>query len=488
MKVFNLGSTTLGSTTKEVNLMSVKKATMVNIIGRIQDYDRILNDIIITKKVEAVSAIGQIEKNNFLLDVSNENVERLVDINFVSFYEDSAESANVLEKGKALASMLGLELESGLQCEDLNMSLGEIKDEFDLMYDNALSPKTMLDALKHELKYLEDFHVKSFREMLNFDTSLSDLREMNYFEFKLGILSRDNRNNLKKNYDSILAIIQHTGTSSDGEVFMIIYPTNQQEEISRILRTHSFKEIVIPKQYKGNPKEILSQIEDKKEKLSGELLSQKEALEKLKLKYEERLKFLFGQLHNLIMLEEVKKTTAVSDKYFYFSGILSNSNVSEIREVLQKYDDVFMLFYNDRDFNENRNRIWEIIKGSGKAGPGDAATEKINNKDYVNAFGIALYHLDKEINSIRKQHEDSLRKKKLEGQNRVYELEKELKDQYWHEADLILEDIGSIKRIEAQSNQEIPKNKAIEQVEQDYIKIKSDLLDTLWEEILESKE
>ncbi len=461
---------------------------MFNVIGRIQDYNRILNDIMITKKIEAVSAIGQIEKNNFLLDVNDKNVDRLVDINSVSLYEGDIDSENIFSKGKELASILGLELGAVLPHEDLTMSLDEISDGLDQIYNDIINPKNILDTLKQELKYLEKLNIDSFKEMFNFETSLSELRDMNYFEFKFGILSKDNWYKLKKNYDSILAIIQHTGTSSEGEVFIFIYPVNQQEEISRILRTYSFKEIIIPKEYKETPKAILVKIENKKEMIKGEILAQKRILEEQNVKYEERFMYLMNQLHQIAILEDFKKTTAVSEKYFYFSGMLSRADMSEINKMLQKYDDIFIMFYDDHNFDKSGSKFWKILRRNEKYSEDDASKEKINDKDYKNTFGLAIYGIDNEITSIRKKHEESLRKKQLEGQNKAYELEKELLDQYLKEAEEVIREMRNKKRTEVNGKQEFQENREVDQVEQKYIKIKPNLMETLWEEIIESKE
>ena len=59
----------------------------MNIIGKIEDVDDVVRDLLETKKVSPTSAIAEIEKNNFLLDVNDENVDRLVDLNFVHFYK-----------------------------------------------------------------------------------------------------------------------------------------------------------------------------------------------------------------------------------------------------------------------------------------------------------------------------------------------------------------------------------------------------------------
>ena len=68
--------------------MSVEKMTMMNIIGKVDEVDGVLKDLLKTRKVDLVSALTQIEENNFLFDVSDENVDRLIDLNYITSYEN----------------------------------------------------------------------------------------------------------------------------------------------------------------------------------------------------------------------------------------------------------------------------------------------------------------------------------------------------------------------------------------------------------------
>ena len=69
--------------------MSVEKMTMMNVIGNIVDVDNVLKDIILSGKVELVSALSQIEDNSFVFKVENENLEKVLDLNYItSFSKD----------------------------------------------------------------------------------------------------------------------------------------------------------------------------------------------------------------------------------------------------------------------------------------------------------------------------------------------------------------------------------------------------------------
>ena len=89
--------------------MSVEKMTMMNIIGRVDDVDSVLNDILQTGKMDLVDAITQIEENNFHFDVSNENIDRLIDFNSISIYKKDERYDDMFIKVKELRDALCLD-------------------------------------------------------------------------------------------------------------------------------------------------------------------------------------------------------------------------------------------------------------------------------------------------------------------------------------------------------------------------------------------
>jgi len=468
--------------------MAAKKSTMINVIGKIQDLDRILNDIIKTNHVRPLSAIELIQQNNFLLDINNENVDRLVDINFASSYKKNIQAEKTLDKARELASMLGFELENEVPYKGKGMDVNEVSDELDSLKDKVIDPCRMLEALREEIDYLERFHARSFKEILKFETSIDELRDMRYFDFKIGILTRDNRHKLKKDYENILAVVQYTGSARDGEVYLIIYPENHKQEISRVLRTLSFKEIVIPKNYTGTPREILDEIENKKAGIKKEISNLEKVVEGLKIHHSEWIHHLAGQLQNLVKLEETKEMTAVSQNYFYFSGAIENHrSIHKVRDMLEGYDEIFMMFKEIQDDDEE-GRLIQALKRSDRYISDEKSADAIKGKDHAEAFGLALYTMDKEIAALRRKHEGMLRKKKLEGLNRVHELEQELKNSYLEEAERIYRDAVEQKQLASASGEDDKYAKALDDLDEEFDGLKTDLLERLWDEILNSKE
>ena len=331
--------------------MSVEKMTMMNIIGNIRDVDGVLKDILKSEKVDLVSALKQIEDNNFLFDVSDENIDRLIDLNYIATFDKDERYVELLKKGENLKEILGLELDYKPHELDVKLSKEEILSELDEICEEVHEPSIMLHALKKELEFLDSFYSNSFKQISDFSVPIRDLRDMEYFNFKMGILTKDDRLKLKKNYENILAILLHTGSSADGEVYIVLYPKSVEEEMRRILRSLNFREIIIPKEYSGTPQEIQSQIQSMKDRLNMEIEVQERRIAQLGEKYKERVNFLMEQVKLISKLDNVKENIAFSKKYFYLSGWITESDKDEINKIFDKYPGTLLLLKGDKQYN-----------------------------------------------------------------------------------------------------------------------------------------
>ena len=324
--------------------MSVEKMTMMNIIGRVDDVDSVLNDILQTGKMDLVDAITQIEENNFHFDVSNENIDRLIDFNSISIYKKDERYDDMFIKVKELRDALCLDSISDNKETEITMKNQEIITELDIITDEVAEPRVRIEAMKKELAHLENFYANSFKELREFSVPISAMRDMEYFTFKMGILSKEDRQKLKKNYENILAILLHTGSSAAGEVYFVIYPVTLEEEMKRILRSLNFREILIPKEFTGTPQEIRDQIIRSKERLLMEIESQEKRLGELRVKYGVRAEHLYGQIRLISGMDDIKSNIAYSKRFFYLSGWVAQSDRAEFEGMFKKYNEMLVLF------------------------------------------------------------------------------------------------------------------------------------------------
>lgn len=330
--------------------MAVEKMVMMNIIGNISYVDNVLKDIILSNKVDLVSAISQIEDNSFIFNVKDENLEKVIDLNYINSFSKNKSYEELIRKGEKLRKILDInpnDIKYNLR-EEIDIS--NISLEMNNIYEEIEDPSKRIEEYKEELDKLEGFH-SSLSELRDFNIPVEDLRGLSYFDYRIGILTKEDRIKLKKNYENILAIILHTGTSKEGEVYLVIYPSSLREELNRILRSLSFNEIIMPDDYKGTPKEIMELLEAEKAELQGHIESLEKVLINLKDKYKGKVENLVSQLSVKEKIENVKEKLARSKRFFYLSGWISKNDIEIIDNNLKDYEDILIIYKNEKEIS-----------------------------------------------------------------------------------------------------------------------------------------
>ena len=328
--------------------MAVEKMTMINVIGNIFDVDNVLKDIILSGKVELVSALSQIEDNSFIFKVEDENLEKVIDLNYITSFQKDKFYEGALKKGEELKGIFHIEpIDMELDLKE-NIDISRISKELENIYDEVKGPNEELKSAKKQLKELEDFY-RSFSQIKDFTIPIEDLKNLSYFDFRIGSLSKEDRLNLKKNYENILATILHTGTNKDGETYLVIYPSTIREEMNRILRSLNFREIIIPEEYKGTPKDMMETLEGKLKELRKNIKKLEEQLIDLENKYKDNIIKSINHLNVKGKIEDIKEKLARSNRFFYLSGWVAKKDKKKIEERLKEYEDILIMFKDESD-------------------------------------------------------------------------------------------------------------------------------------------
>lgn len=323
--------------------MSVEKMTMMNIIGDINMVDQVLKDIILSGKVDLVSAMSQIEDNSFVFNVGDENLEKALDLNYITTFKKDIVYESSLKKARELEKILEIEGKNIKSSLTDYINKEDIINELDNIYKEVSLPSEKLKEDREHLSRIEEFY-KSFSQIRDIDIPVKDLKDMEYFTYKFGILSKEDISKLKKNYENILAVILHSGTVKEGEVYFALYPRTLDEEIDRILRSLNFREINIPNEYNGTPFEILEKLENKKIEIQNQIRKLEEELEKIKINYKDKISYMVDYLAINEKIEDIKKSLARSNKFFYLSGWISIKDKEKIEEALRRYKNTLIIY------------------------------------------------------------------------------------------------------------------------------------------------
>ncbi|WZL73469.1 V-type ATPase 116kDa subunit family protein [Clostridiaceae bacterium 35-E11] len=332
--------------------MAVEQMEMMNLVGPIEDIHHIAKEIVQLGNVHMVNASHEIDESNFTLNVLEENIDELIDMCIIKPYQEESSHKNITIKINNMMQYFEMKpiirekyFQGAYDFQDTYEEINEIYNEVHNIYEKIMH-------LEEELQRLQEFdhHIKHLKGL---QVDLDQLNDLHFFNYKIGILSKENRLKLKKNYENISAIVLHIGSNHVGEVYMIISTKELATETDRILRSLHFQELNMPKEFSGTPQEVQLKIEKKEEILSKDREDAYKVLKLYKQQYESIVEKAYSRLKMEEEMTKIKNETACTNNFFYLSGWVPKREKKHIQERFAKYGDrVIIIFKETSEVNK----------------------------------------------------------------------------------------------------------------------------------------
>ena len=314
---------------------------MMNVVGNLKYLESTIKDLLDIGSVELTDSLSQIENNTFIVNINSENIEKTMEFNNVTGFENkdvkdlSLISDNLKDIFKI--DLKDERLKREYSEDEIKDFYGSIKSKVDKIYDYE-------NQISENKKELEDLYL-----IEDLDVSIESLCDMKYFDYRFGYLTKENRLKLKKNYDNIMASVLHLSSKNKKEVYVAIYPKAVSIETDRILRSLNWTDININKNRKDIPKEIISKIELENEELGAKISQLNQSLNEIYRDNKSKIIDMVISSNLLIQLEDVKSLLGRSENYFYLAGWVPESAKGVVQEKLSLYDDMFINFLDADD-------------------------------------------------------------------------------------------------------------------------------------------
>ena len=171
---------------------------LVNIMAKLENLDDFLEDLINIDEFDQVDAFRQVQNREFSIKASEENIDKTEDFNELDSFEkiDSTFIKN-LEDIKEF-----LNLEDSNDGKRINDE--KLKNLLKMLEDNIEKKK----ELEERNKKLEEY-INNLQALENEEININKITNLNYFNYRLGEVSKDGRFILKNNYESIPSLIIH---------------------------------------------------------------------------------------------------------------------------------------------------------------------------------------------------------------------------------------------------------------------------------------
>lgn len=316
--------------------MAVERMVMLSVVGRLENMEDILFEVLQSGTLDMVDAMTQLSENSNIYSLED-NVEMVVDLNNLAPFPINNDVRQRTQDAKKLVDYFNI--------DNLNLS------DFDQNADILTSYQELMDRLGPMQKEYDDIlkrleNIAMFEENLalfeNVDVDLSKIKDLKYFSTRFGRLEKSARVRLKSSYENLLALIFHTGSFEDEEVYMITYPNEVSEEIDRVLKSLHWIDVPILDYAKGTPRETLQKFREEEEALHRRLREIEEERDQIYNDDRDKVRKILAHILFLGRVEEAKEKMAVSKKYFLMTGWTDEAGIEEVRRRTEKYPDVVL--------------------------------------------------------------------------------------------------------------------------------------------------
>ncbi len=337
--------------------MAIQKMIFLRIVGSVEDMHEVLKCAVMNEKMHFDFEHAEIYDNSYIIH------------EFESFMAGPPDyTPEDVDEVEALCT--GMEKELSILCDQLHYIPRIDQSVFSARHYSIHNARADLDDLNSRLlPQIQDINEKQGsaqrygqlkQKMIHIKSQNLDfghLKELNYFDYEIGSLSRESRQKLRQNYENISSVVLNIGRIKDPaeDIQIIIFPKQLKEETSRLLQSLSWEPLDIPDRFQGTVSEILAKLEVEIQKLSEKIKGLTDTLaEEMK-----ELTREIDKIHTSIQLEKriirLEREIDFGETAFVMNAWIKRNDREEVRKSFESMSD--RLIVEEKNANEIERQV-----------------------------------------------------------------------------------------------------------------------------------
>ncbi len=319
--------------------------------------DQALSSIVTMGCFQAVNTFNSINNINLFasvdsnLKISDDVINSLVSLNEIKIdhiYKGRIEEIyDEIQKKKGI-----IEKSSNLQKDRVLLNnYEEVKSGINLLYEDFSKINDDLLKLKNKMDSL-DKAIQVLKFIKNIDLDFSEFTTLNFMDFGIYSVSKENILKLKANYENIPSILVKVLSEKDEAIYLSFTPKDQIKETEKIFKSLNMIKINTMEGLTGRPLDIYNKC-----------LSDYEDLKLDSRKLNNRMDDFLIQNYNSIILylesldliekaSQLRANACVSKESFFICGWVPSYKLPEFEDVFKRSRDFFVTRMSLEDLNK----------------------------------------------------------------------------------------------------------------------------------------
>ncbi|MBE6069155.1 MAG: hypothetical protein E7211_15885 [Clostridium lundense] len=333
--------------------MSVEKMKMVNIIGTMDLLENVAKQVVLFNGLHPVNAMNEIDTTDFTISATEDNLEKIVDLNYVRPYVHERDYTPIEMHIKRILEIVNFDRNFPVQEKELILSYEELLDKivkvdgkFGEIYGKLLDKK----ALQEKLKLLLE-NIAYFKDV---DVPLQEIKNLRNFYVEVYKLTLESSHKLKVNYENIPSMVKKVYKAKDYRVVIIITPKMLKNESDRILSSLNLETVEMPWQYEGTPLQVQEKLKQEFNELQKEILELESQMRKIYEENKQEINILNVSLKLQLKTSELKDYAACTNEFFYLCGWVPEDEIKSLNEKLNIFGNKIIVLSKEADRITNK--------------------------------------------------------------------------------------------------------------------------------------
>ena len=328
--------------------MAIEKMVLLNLVGSLDDEHAILEELVLSENIHLNLEHNDVYDNHYMVHQYESMMPQDAFPIIENYAQMEAEYHGMLEAVEAIGKGMGITPKIDKVNVGRKYLLKEAKEDLLQLKSEIGEPITRINENKELINKLTVFRKKAAcikSQWCNF----KDLYELNYFDFQIGMLSYDNKIQIKKNYENISAIVLKVGDIPDSreDIYLIVYPKQFKDETKRLLKSLNWIDLGIPDDLIDMPGNLVAATDDKIDKIHKEVAE----LEKIVLTNLEKKTFILNKIYTRVKLEQkilnIKEEIVHGNNLFVLNAWVAKKDRRRIEEKIGDITDKFVVIVKD---------------------------------------------------------------------------------------------------------------------------------------------
>lgn len=328
--------------------MAIEKMVLLNLVGSLDDEHAVLEELVLCENIHLNLEHNGVHDNQYMVRQYESMMPQdslPVIENYAQMdteYQTMLEEISIISQGMGITTKIDkVNVGRKYFLEDAKNDLAKLKAEVWEGIKQINEKKSIIEELTAFRKKAECIKP----EWCNF----RDLYRLDFFDFQIGMLSYDNKIQIKKNYENISAIVLQVGDIEDSreDIYLVIYPKQFKEETKRLLKSLNWVSLAIPDDIIDAPETLVAATDEKIAKINeGIAVLEKEVLKNLETKT-----ILLNKMYTRLKLEEkilnIKEEIVHGNNLFVLNAWVAKKHKDLIEEKIGDVTDKFVIIAKD---------------------------------------------------------------------------------------------------------------------------------------------